>query len=40
MALDHFERIDWEDLDADDAVDAALLAKRDEHERYEAARKR
>lgn len=36
MALDHFERVDWEDLDADDAVDAELLAKRDEHERYES----
>lgn len=35
MALDRFERIDWDDLDETDAVDAALLAKRDEHERYE-----
>lgn len=35
MALDHFERIDWDDLDETDAVDAALLEKRDEHERYE-----
>ena len=36
MALDHSDKIDWEDLDADDAVDAALLVKRDEHERYES----
>lgn len=36
MALDHFDRIDWDNLDETDAVDAALLAKRDEHERYES----
>ena len=36
MALDHSDKIDWEDLDADDAVDAALLVKRDKHERYES----